>query len=105
MFSIHSNKDNKDINHYFFDIFNNCLYKIINNEKNGFQIKKQSNVNLALINNININLLDQININMSTSYNKLKSVGNKYNDELEEKEINPVIKYLFNYNNNFNKIY
>ena len=105
MFSIHSNKDNKDINHYFFDIFNNCLYKIINNEKNGFQIKKQSNVNLALINNININLLDQININISTSYNKLKSVGNKYNDELEEKEINPVIKYLFNYNNNFDKIY
>ena len=58
-----------------------------------------------MINNVNINLLDQININISISYNKLKSVGNKYNDELEEKEINPVIKYLFNYNNNFDKIY
>ncbi len=106
MFSIHSNKDNKDINHYYYDVENSCLYKMINNEKNEIIIEKKLNVNLAFVDIDNINLIDQINNDIKTNYEKLKSnFPNKCYDEFEEKEPFLVKKYLVNYINDIDKIY
>ena len=109
MFSIHSNKENKenkDINHYFYDVKNNCFYKMINNEKNEFQIEKKLNVNLAFVDTENINIIDKINVNLSTNYDELKSrYPNKYYDESEEKDQFSIKNYFLNYNNDIDKIY
>ena len=85
MFSIHSNKENKEnknINHYFSDVKNNCFYNMINNEKNEFQIEKILNVNLVFVDTENINIIDKINANLSINYDELKSCyPNKYYDD------------------------
>ena len=82
-----SNKDNKEtkeINKYYYDVKNNCLFKMITNEKNDCIIEKKTNLNLAFAENENILYIDEINKKIITNYNKLEQIKDNFKKESNE---------------------
>ena len=105
-----SNKDNKEIkeiNKYYYDIKNNCLFKMITNEKNDCIIEKKTNLSLAFAENENIVCVDEINKKIITNYNKLEQIKEHFKKESNEESDSPSFlfkDYLQNYKNDIHSI-